>query len=525
MRSTPAPEPPPRPGATGGAGADDVDVGADVDVLVVGAGVSGINTAYRIRESCPELSLRILEARADPGGTWDLFRYPGVRSDSDVHTLTFPFHPWTGQDAIVSGAQLLGYLQEVIRHAGLDRFLDLDTRVTAAAFSTPRARWSVRAVRGGRPVEYTARFLVLCTGYYDDDHPHDPGFTGLQDFTGTVVHPQHWPPGLEVAGRRVTVIGSGATAVSLVPALAEAGARVTMLQRTPGYVLARPGRDALARLLHRALPATAAHQVVRAKNAALQWGFYRACRRAPRLMRAVLRRQAVAATGSAELVEQHFTPPYAPWDQRLCVAPDGDLYATLRSGRAGIVTGEVDRFVPEGVRLRDGRVVEADLIATATGLRLRLLGGIEVSVDGDRIDPARSYVYYGAMLSGVPNLAFCVGYVNQSWTLRSDLTARFITRVLRRLDERGADTVVPQVPHDVGPGRPLMTDLRSGYLLRAAHQMPRATDHYPWAMAQDVVRDRWATERADLDEGLSWSRAAGGARAAAPPAAAAGPVE
>ena len=481
-----------------------------VDVLIVGAGLSGINAAYRIREACPELSLRVLEARPEIGGTWDLFRYPGVRSDSDVYTLTFPFHPWTGQDSIVSGEQVWQYLQEVVEHTGLDKHLQLDTKVTAADFSTPEARWHVQAVRGGpaggNQERYTARFLVMCTGYYDAEYPHDPGFEGIEDFSGAVVHPQHWPQDLELAGRRITVIGSGATAVSLVPALADAGAQVTMLQRTPGYVLGLPRRDPLANLARRLLPPTAAHRSVRAKNAAVQWGFYQACRRAPGLMRSVLRSRAVAATGSEALVEEHFTPPYDPWEQRLCVAPDGDLYAVIHTGRADVVTGEVECFVPEGVRLADGRVVAADIVVTATGLQVLLMGGIEASLDGVRIDPAASYVYYGAMLSGVPNLTFCIGYINQSWTLRSDVTARFTARILRRLVDRGLDAVVPAVPDDVGPGRPLMADLRSGYLVRAAHLMPRATDEYPWAMAQNVVRDGWATGHADLDEGLRWSR-------------------
>ncbi len=500
-------------------GADDQAV-EQLDVLIVGAGLSGINAAYRIRQACPELSLRILEARAEIGGTWDLFRYPGVRSDSDVYTLAFPFHPWTGQDSIVSGEQVWRYLHEVVEHTGLNEHLQLDTQVTAVDFSTPEARWHVRALRGGptggQQARYTARFLVMGTGYYDYGHPHDPGFEGLDDFTGTVVHPQHWPQDLEVAGRRVAVIGSGATAVSLVPALADAGAQVTMLQRTPSYVVGQPTRDALADLARRVLPATAAHRAVRVKNAALQWGFYQACRRAPRLMRSMLRSRAVTATGSEALVDEHFTPPYDPWDQRLCVAPHGDLFAAIRAGRAGVVTGEVERFVPEGVRLADGRVVEADIVAPATGLQVLLLGGIEVSVDGMGIDPAASYAYYGAMLSGVPNLAFCIGYVNQSWTLRSDLTARLAARVLRRLVDRGLDTVVPEVPDDVGPGHPLMNGLRSGYLARAAHLMPRTTDEYPWAMAQNVVRDGWATAHADLDEGLRWSRAAEGDPAVLP---------
>ncbi|QCU77119.1 NAD(P)/FAD-dependent oxidoreductase [Citricoccus sp. SGAir0253] len=474
------------------------------DVLIVGAGLSGIDAAHRIRRSCPELSVLVLEARERIGGTWDLFRYPGVRSDSDMYTLAFPFHPWTGPDSIVEGERIRRYLLEAAERTGVDRLVRTGTRVTAAHWSSAERRWRVDAVTGAGPEGYAARFIVLCTGYYDYDRPHDPGIKGLADVAGTVAHPQSWPRDLDVTGRRVAVIGSGATAVSLVPALAAAGARVTMLQRTPGYVLPLPRRDAVAEAARRVLPGPVAHRAVRARNAAQQWALYRACRRAPRLMRRLLRGRAVDALGSEALVDEHFTPPYDPWDQRLCVDPDGELYAAIRAGRVDVVTGEVDRCVPEGVRLADGTVVEAEVVVPATGLALLLLGGVGLTVDGAAVEPSSRHAYYGAMLSGVPNLAFCIGYLNQSWTLRSDLAARFIARVLRRLLDRHLDAVVPEVPADVGPSHPLMSALDSGYLRRAAHLMPRATDRYPWAMAQDLVRDGWALRRADLDEGLRW---------------------
>ncbi|GAB95951.1 cation diffusion facilitator CzcD-associated flavoprotein CzcO [Kineosphaera limosa] len=480
-------------------------VGGDLDVLIVGAGVSGINVAYRLQERCPELSYRIVEAREGFGGTWDLFRYPGIRSDSDFFTLAFPFHPWRGDEAIVGGAQIMGYLREVVGAYGIDRHTTYSTKVTSADWSSAQARWRVECATPDGPLALTPRFLVVCTGYYDYDHPHDPRLPGVEDFAGRVVHPQFWPDDLRYTGARVAVVGSGATAVSLVPALADGGARVTMVQRTPSYVLAQPRRDALADTLRRRLPPGVAHQVMRVRNSGLQWGLFQACKIAPNRMRRLLRRGAVAGTGSRQVVDRHFDPPYNPWEQRLCIDPDGGFFTAIRDGQARVVTGAIERVVPQGLRMSDGTVVEADVLVTATGLSIKLYGGIDVRVDGAPVDAGAGYAYVGAMLSGVPNLAFCVGYLNMSWTMRSDLTARFVARVLRRLVDTGMDVVVPEPPPDLGPGRPLM-DMPSGYLARAAHLMPRTTRRYPWAMKQNVVLDAWGTNRADLDNGLRWSR-------------------
>jgi cation diffusion facilitator CzcD-associated flavoprotein CzcO len=476
-----------------------------VDVLIIGAGISGIDVAYRIRERCPELSLTIVEARDRLGGTWDLFRYPGVRSDSDIYTLAFPFRPWRGEGSIVDGGELLAYVEDTARSTGIDQLIAYGIRIVSADWSSSTARWTVRAQRGEETVEYVARFVVSCTGYYDYDTPHDPGFAGAGDFAGALVHPQFWPEDLDYTGKRVVVIGSGATAVTVVPAMAGDAAHVTMLQRTPSYILAQPRVDVVAGLLRRVLPLPVAHRITRAKNTTLQWALVQACQRFPKQMRAVLRKAAVSQVGSAEVVDEHFRPPYNPWEQRLCIAPDGDLYQAIRAGDASVVTGHVDRFVPEGIRLTSGEIIEADVVVTATGLRIKLLGGVTVSLDGVAADLSQACTYHGVLLSGVPNLAVCVGYINLSWTVRADVTARFVARVLRRLLDTGSDAVVPAVPPDLGPTGPFM-DMPSGYLTRAAAIMPRAGRRYPWAFRQNVMHDVWATNRARLDDGLRWSR-------------------
>lgn len=475
-----------------------------VDVLIIGAGISGIDAAYRIRERCPELSVAIVEARDRLGGTWDLFRYPGVRSDSDVYTLAFPFRPWRGERSIVDGGELLAYIDETARSTGIEQLIAYGTKVLDVDWSSGDARWTVRARRGDEDVTYVARFVVSCTGYYDYEQPHDPSFLRTGEFSGTIVHPQFWPEDLDYQGKRVVVIGSGATAVTVVPAMAGDAKHVTMVQRTPSYVLAQPSVDVIANGLRRVLPLPAAHRITRAKNTTLQWALFQACRRFPDRMRALLRKGAVAQVGSADVVDAHFRPPYNPWDQRLCIAPDGDLYRAVRSGDASVVTGHIDSFVPEGVRLTTGETIEADIVVTATGLRIKLLGGIRVSVDGAPADLSRSCTYYGTMLSGLPNFAVCVGYINLSWTVRADVTARFVARVLRKLLDTGSRSVVPVAPDDLGPTGPFM-DMPSGYLARAAEIMPRAGRRYPWAFRQNVMRDGWATNRARLDEGLRWS--------------------
>jgi monooxygenase len=465
------------------------------DVLVVGAGISGVNVAHRVRQARPDLTVRILEARDAMAGTWDLFRYPGVRSDSDFFTLAFPFRPWRGAESIVSGERIRQYILDTARETGIDKIISYGTRVTGADWSTEESRWRVSTDQG----EHHARFVVFCTGYYDYDDPHDPEIKG--DFGGQVVHPQFWPDDLDHRGRRVVVIGSGATAVTVVPAMARDAAHVTMLQRTPTYVLAQPSRDVIADGLRRVLPAGAAHRAARSKNITMQWLLYQACRRYPDRMRALLRKGVIAGTGSEAVADRDFAPPYAPWDQRLCIVPDGDLFTAVRDGSASVVTAQIDRYVPEGIQLTDGRVLEADIIVTATGLRLKLLGGADIRRDGEPVDLSDRVAWHGALLSGLPNLGVCIGYINLSWTVRSDMTARLIARILRRMGDTGSTVVEPVAPADLGETFPFM-DMESGYLRRAAHLMPRATARYPWAIRQDVMADARATNRADLTNGL-----------------------
>ncbi len=478
----------------------------EVDVLIVGAGISGINAAYRIAEKCPELTYLVVDRREQLGGTWDLFRYPGIRSDSDFYTLCYPFFPWTGENSIVDGDEILSYLHAATEKFGIDEHLQFGTRVQAMNWVDGEARWTVEATVNDAPATFRARFVMMCTGYYDYDNPYDPGFSGTEDFSGTLVHPQFWPADLELDGKRVTVIGSGATAVTLAPSLAAAGAHVTMLQRTPSYVMVAPRRDPIADRLRKSLPAGVAHQIIRAKNTALQLAVYQACRRAPHTMRKLLRKGAVTGTGSEALVDEHFNPPYDPWDQRLCMAPQGDLFRAIRAGTVEVITSAIDTFEPDGIRLTDGSLVESDVIITATGLSIQVLGGVAVSIDGVPVDHSERVAFRGAMLSGVPNMAFCLGYINLSWTMRADMTARLVARVLRRMIDTGTDRVTPVPPDDLGDSGPFL-DMQSGYIARAADTLPRATKTYPWAMAQNFVRDAWATNRADLDDGLEWSKA------------------
>ena len=466
-----------------------------VDVLVVGAGLSGIGAAHRIREANPGIELAILEARETTGGTWDLFRYPGVRSDSDMFTLSFPFRPWQGRKAIADGGDILDYIRETARESGLDELIHTGHRAVAASWSTEAQEWSVEVdTPTGRRV-VRARFVHLGSGYYNYEQAHDAGFEGREDFRGTIVHPQFWPEDLDFAGKRVVVIGSGATAVTVVPAMAETAQHVTMLQRTPSYVFALPGVDPFVQVLRKRLSPQAVQSAARVKNLGMQYFLYGLSRRRPaaanKLVLGVLRQQL-----PKDVVAEHFTPPYDVWDQRLCAVPDGDLYASIRRGRADVVTGHIDRFVPEGVRLTDGRVVEADIVVTATGLTLKLLGGIEFTVDGEPVAMERAFAYRGLMLAGVPNVSMTVGYVNASWTLRADLVSRYVARLVRHMRDRGLGVAVPVAPDGLQAG-PIM-DLTAGYVQRVISAFPKVGDRAPWTMPQSYVKDKIAFGRADV---------------------------
>ncbi|MCC8247712.1 flavin-containing monooxygenase [Saccharothrix luteola] len=482
-----------------------------LDVVIVGAGLSGVGAAYRLRTECPGKSVAILEARDTMGGTWDLFRYPGIRSDSDMFTLGYPFHPWRDAKSIADGPSILRYIRATAARFGIDRLVRYRTRVLAADFSTETARWTVTISRRdehGAVAEsvITCDFLYSCAGYYDYDQGHDPVFPGVESFRGDVVRPQFWPEDLDYAGKRVVVIGSGATAVTVVPAMAETAAHVTMLQRSPTWVGVVPGRDKLADKVRELLPAHVAHRLIRTKNILFGVAFYQFCRRWPRAARKVLTGLSTKVLQDEAVVREHFTPTYDPWDQRLCAIPDADLFKALKSGRASVVTDHVDTFTPDGVRLRSGRELAADVVVTATGLRLLAFGGIAPTVDGRRVELSEQFVWRGAMITGLPNFAVCVGYTNASWTLRADLTSRLVCRVLDHMDRHGYASVVPT------PDRPLvrrpMLDLASGYIQRAVDAFPRQGDRGPWRVRQNYPLDALSTLRGDLGRHLVGTRRA-----------------
>ena len=477
-----------------------------LDVLIVGAGLSGIDAGYRIQTGNPDLGYAIFEARDTIGGTWDLFRYPGIRSDSDMATLGFPFRPWRGGKAIADGQDILGYIGETAAAFGIDRQVRYHHRVTAAAWSSAAARWTVDYEAGGVARRITCGFLFLCAGYYDYAEGHAPTWPGMDGFGGRIVHPQFWPDGLDVAGKRVVVIGSGATAVTLVPALSATAAHVTMLQRSPSYVVSRPARDASADALRRRLPAGLADAAIRWKNIALSIIFYTFARKSPKRLKKMIHEGQRRALGP-DFDMAHFTPRYDPWDQRLCLVPDGDLFAALRRGGAAIVTGQIDRFTETGLTLASGETLAADIVVTATGLKMKLMGGARLTVDGVAVDPARRLLYKGAMLEGVPNFAFAVGYTNASWTLKCDITARFVSRLLTHMKRRGRVLVRPEAAPGTTSDAPML-DLTSGYVERAATLLPRQGRRAPWRVRQNYALDLLAFRTGRLDDGvLRYARA------------------
>ena len=472
-----------------------------VDVLIVGAGLSGVGAAWRLQREHPGRTYVILEGREAIGGTWDLFRYPGVRSDSDMFTLSYPWRPWRGRRSMADGPSIRRYIRDTAEEAGITRHIRFGTKVTGATWSSAAQRWTVHTTAG----EYTADFVYACAGYYDYDRGYLPDYPGREDFAGDFVHPQFWPAGLEHAGKRVVVIGSGATAVTLVPAMAETAAHVTMLQRSPSYITVLPGVDGIAETLRRRLPARAAFRLIRAKNLLVSQTFYHLARRRPARIKKLLRGFAVKGlNGDEAYVDEHFTPRYEPWDQRLCVVPDGDLFHAITAGRAAVVTDTIERFVPEGVRLSSGKVVPADIVVSATGLRLLALGGMTLTVDGEKVDPADRVAYRGLMLSGVPNFAFCIGYTNASWTLRAVLCARYVCRLLSYMDRHRYGTATPH-PDPGGPRRPLL-DLTSGYVQRALGSFPTQGARDPWAVRQNYLRELIRSPRADLGRDMTFGR-------------------
>ena len=459
------------------------------DVIVVGAGLSGIGAACHLRRECPGKSFVILEGRGAMGGTWDLFRYPGVRSDSDMYTLGYRFRPWRDAKAIADGPAILNYIRETAAEFGVDKTIRYDHRVRRASWSSADARWTVEAETGPEKgvVRFTCHFLYLCTGYYDYEGGYTPEWPGVERFRGRIVHPQKWPEGLDYEGRRVVVIGSGATAVTLVPAMAERAAHVTMLQRSPTYVVARPAEDRIANWLRRRLPARTAYALTRWKNVLLGMFFYSLSRKRPEIFKRMVAKGVRNQLG-AEYAGTHFKPRYNPWDQRLCLVPDSDLFRSIRDGRASVVTDHIESFTETGLRLKSGEHLEADIIVTATGLVLKLISGMQVEVDGAPLDPPRTLVYKGMMFSGVPNLAFAIGYTNASWTLKCDLTAEYVCRLLNHMDRHGYTSCTPRVNDPDVREEPII-DFTSGYVQRALHTLPKQGSKTPWRLHQNYVKD------------------------------------
>ncbi|MBB5166586.1 NAD(P)/FAD-dependent oxidoreductase [Mycobacterium sp. AZCC_0083] len=471
-----------------------------LDVLIVGAGISGISAAWHLQDRSPSKTYAILERREGMGGTWDLFKYPGIRSDSDMFTLGFRFKPWTSAKAIADGPSILSYIKEAAAENGIDKNIRYNHQVTAAEWSDADNRWTVTVDSGGEEKTLTCSFLFATTGYYNYDQGYSPTFPGSEDFAGTIVHPQHWPEDLDYAGKKVVVIGSGATAITLIPALVNSGAgHVTMLQRSPSYIGALPDVDPIAQQVNKVLPEKAAHVVNRWKAIAFATAQYQLARKFPKYMRKTLLTMAQRRLPEGYDVEKHFGPRYNPWDERLCLAPNGDLFKTIRKGNADVVTDTIDTFVPEGIKLSSGEVLEADIIVTATGLNLRLFGGAEIRRNGEPVDLTQSMSYKGMMLSGMPNMAFTIGYTNASWTLKADLVSEYVCRILNYMDANGFDTVVPEHPGDSVEERPLM-DFTPGYVLRALDSLPKAGAKAPWKLKQNYFLDIRMIRQGKVDD-------------------------
>jgi len=489
------------------------------DVLVIGAGLSGIGAGAHLRMNCPGKEFAILEGRAAIGGTWDLFRYPGVRSDSDMYTLGYRFRPWSDPKAIADGPAILNYIRETSAEFDLDKHIRYNHRVYSAEWSTKEAKWTVEAEI--RPVEsvpleeeefpqsreaakkeiirFTCAFLYLCTGYYDYESGYTPEWPDFDKFKGAIVHPQKWPDDLDHAGKKVLVIGSGATAVTLVPAMAETAAHVTMLQRSPTYVVSMPGQDKIANALRKALPPKAAYAITRWKNVIRQMFFYNLSRKRPDFMKRLIAKGIKNEVGE-QIAEKHFKPAYNPWDQRLCLVPDSDLFRSIRDGRASVVTGNIEEFNETGVRLTSGEQIDTDIVVTATGLNLKIMAGLTLMVDGETVDLSKRMAYKGMMYSDVPNLAQAFGYTNASWTLKCDLTAEYVCRLLDYMDEHGFAQCTPRTNDPTVKPEPVL-DFNSSYILRVQNELPSQGSKHPWRLHQNYVKDLRMLRHGRLDDG------------------------
>ena len=458
------------------------------DVLIVGAGLSGIGAAWHLQKNCPGKRYAILEGRAASGGTWDLFRYPGVRSDSDMYTLGYRFRPWKDPKAIADGPAILSYIREVASDNGIDRHIRYGHRVIGASWSTPDAKWTVEIERGAERLFISCGFLWMCSGYYRYEAGYLPEFPGIDSFKGRVVHPQHWPQDLDYAGKKVVVIGSGATAVTVVPSMAETAAHVTMLQRSPTYVVARPAQDPIANKLRRRLPLKLTYMLTRWKNVLLGMYFYQMCKRKPEKVKSLILGGVRQMLGPDYDVATHFTPKYNPWDQRLCLVPDADLFRAIRKKKASVVTDTIETFTKKGIRLKSGAELEADVVVTATGLVVQPLGGAKLVVDGKPVKPSDTMIYKGMMYSDVPNLASVFGYTNASWTLKADLVCEYVCRLLNYMDRKGFKQATPHNSDPTLREEPWV-NFSSGYIQRALPHQPKQGSKRPWKLYQNYVLD------------------------------------
>jgi cation diffusion facilitator CzcD-associated flavoprotein CzcO len=473
-----------------------------LDVLIVGAGLSGIGAAWHLQHECPGKSFAILEGRNAIGGTWDLFRYPGIRSDSDMYTLGYNFKPWTNAKAIADGPSIREYIRETAREGGIDKKIRFGIKVLSAAWSTEDAQWTVTTqhVPSGETVTFTCNFLLMCTGYYNYAGGYMPKFPGAEKFKGTLIHPQKWPEDLDYGNKRVVIIGSGATAVTLVPAMTDKAAHVTMLQRSPTYVVAVPLEDTISQKLRRFLPEKIVYRLARTRNVGIQLGFFNLAKSRPKFVRRLLLLQTRRMVGK-NFDMKHFTPSYNPWDERLCAVPNGDLFKVLRQGKASVVTDHIETFTETGIKLKSGEELPADIIVSATGLDLQMLGGMAVTVDGEPFRMNEAMNYKGVMFQNLPNLAMVFGYTNASWTLKADITCEYICRLIRHMDKTGVRQCMP-VNSDPDIAPTAFLDMQSGYIQRAKDKLPQQGTKAPWKLRQNYAVDLATLRYSGLEDGV-----------------------
>jgi cation diffusion facilitator CzcD-associated flavoprotein CzcO len=476
------------------------------DVLIIGAGFSGIGAAYRIHEQNPNLSYTILERRERLGGTWDLFQYPGIRSDSDIFTLSFPWEPWTRKEMIADGADIWQYMADAARKHGIDEHIRFSTLVISADWDSATDTWTVQTEQGGEPRTYRGRFLFFASGYYNYDEPYQPPFPGIEDFQGDVVHPQHWPDGLDYADKRLVVIGSGATAISMIPSLAKSAAHVTMLQRTPSYLLSLQRVQPVINGFRKVLPRRVSHAAARVALSLFGSVLWLVARRAPEFSKRLLRAGAQKNLPPGYDIDTHFTPPYNPWDQRMCFILNSDFYKAVAAGDVEMVTDHIDHMDATGIVLKSGRHLDADVIVTATGIQLQALGGVTISIDGEEIKPNERFAFRRHLLEDVPNAAWCFGYSNASWTLGADMTARSVAKLLSYMDSHGHTHAYPHLGDAHMPEQPVF-NLQSGYVLRAQNVLPKSGVRGPWEVTHNYLRDAIGKRFEDIEESMVFGRA------------------